>query len=183
MIHPGSKVTIRTPRGQEVTGTAIMKNRTIEAWVLDTGRGGSATALATPDNVIGGDKTRNAKTPVIATTKKIYDALINGGIDDLINALKNSDNALDWTATGIRSLGLDNIAIYQNESDWDRLWYALFGFAGERGVMSNLYSTYRSDGGSLTAPQKKAIVAKIDNALRIAANRMNASFRRAIGGK
>lgn len=53
-IEPGSRVTIRTPQGNEVTGTAVMSSSENgrPRWVLNTGGSHGTTALASMKNTI-----------------------------------------------------------------------------------------------------------------------------------
>lgn len=68
-IRPGSRVTVRTPRGQEVTGTAAMKSSEggRPRWVLNTGGAHGSTAIASMKNTIR-----------VAPPKGAY-RVINGG--------------------------------------------------------------------------------------------------------
>lgn len=53
-IEPGSRVTIRTPRGQERTGTAVMRSSENgrPRWVLNMGGAHGRTALASMKNTV-----------------------------------------------------------------------------------------------------------------------------------
>jgi hypothetical protein len=55
-IQPGDRVTIVTPRGQEMTGRAMMKGPA--GWVLNVGGRYGTPALADEDNVVKVSKTR-----------------------------------------------------------------------------------------------------------------------------
>jgi hypothetical protein len=57
-IQPGDRVTIVTPRGQEMTGRAVMKGPA--GWVLNMGGRYGTPALADEDNVIKVSKSRRA---------------------------------------------------------------------------------------------------------------------------
>jgi len=64
-IQAGSKVTIRTPQGQERTGTAVMKGGSPQAptgdWVLDMGGKHGTPGMATPSSVVKVTKGRGKK--------------------------------------------------------------------------------------------------------------------------
>ena len=64
-IHPGDRVTITTPQGQEVTGKAVMRGPS--GWVLNMGGKHGRPGIATEENVVG---VKPAKTP--GERKMIY---------------------------------------------------------------------------------------------------------------